>query len=305
MPISQRLRWRYNGAVVKRPGHPNRNRHDPNAQAITQLLWHHGWAAPPVSTIPADVFASTNIMTWAMGQSAQGGTGNITSPPNSDVGYTSAAAKVDIANWVSAGKKVLYGIGGASDGGITITNETQVAQARNSLNLIFDEWGFNGFNLDLEPSGSSWNQASIVSLIAKLKADHGPGFHVDVCVGLYGEYIASWTALGRALGDNMDSMSVMLYDFPEAGDGRLTWVTLDKIATMLEGGIPVSKQIMLYMMRPDPGYLNATHDPQLIVDAMNTAYDQYPTLLGYGWWEDYINASRDWDGPRAVMAGVG
>ena len=264
-----------------------------------QLGWHHGWGGPKLRAYPNDV--RPDLLVWAMSQSAGAGTGRLSAPPLQ--GYPQAEAVADIAAWHQQGHKVLLGIGGSKDGGITIDSVATVDQARASIAGHVKTFGFRGVSLDLEPSGGRWTQDALVRLVGLLKADHGSSFHVDVCVGLYGTHTARWTALAKALGATMDTLSVMLYDFPEAGDQRLTAVSLDKVRVLQAAGVDPAKVVLLYMMRP-PGvtYPNSTPDAALVVAAVKATLERYPALRGIGWWEDKINAARSWDGPRALTA---
>ncbi len=284
----------------------------PASSALTEYLWHNGFhlrnstqqiveAAIRLRDYPADQQSEVDVVILSMMQSAQAGTGRLTQLPLD--GYANAAeAKADVDARHAAGGLVLAGLGGSSDGGITINSDATALQAADGVTAEVVRLGIKGISIDLEPSGGSWTQAGVVKFVQILKTRY-PNFVIDVCVGLYGSYTASWTALGRALGSNMDTMSVMLYDFVESSDSRLSGVSVDKVDLLVSGGIPASKVVLLYMMRPTSSYTNATPTPSLVVNALQAVQAKHPTMKKFGWWEDRIlGRTRNWDGPRAVQA---
>ncbi len=283
----------------------------PAPSTLLELMWCNRWherdstqriitQAPRLRDYPTDQKAEYDIYVLAMMQSAQSGTGRLTPIPLDS--YANAAElKADVDVITGAGGVVAVGLGGSNDGGITIDSDATALQAADGVTAEIIRLGANGVNLDLEPSGSRWNQAGVVKFIGILKQRY-PNLYVDVCVGLYSPHTSGWIALGKALGANMNSMSVMLYDFIEASDSRLSSVSVDKVNTLVNGGIPASKVILLYMMRPTSTYTNATPTPSLVVNAVAAAKQAHPTLKGFGWWEDRISRARSWDGPRAVQA---
>lgn len=261
-------------------------------------MWYNKFQLPRLRQIPTDVMGTSssiiNHVNLGMAQSGGSGTGNLAFGTNN--GESAAELKADVLALRAAGANVCIGVGGSSDGGITITNSTQVTQAYNSIVSIVNNYGVNGLDIDLEPSGSSWNQASLVSLVNQLKGNYGASFVVGVTPGLYSPYTAGWLALGNALGANMDYFAPMLYDFPESRDSRLTAIAVGKCDEIVNGGIPASKIILGFMCRTTSatgdGYSAST--PQVTLDAYNACVAKYPSIRGAFLWEQYIDASQNW-----------
>ena len=263
-------------------------------------LWYNTFQRPRLREIPSDVLGTPssiiNHVILAMAQSQTAGTGTLRFQPSN--GESTAQMKEDVLALRAAGVNVCIGVGGSSDGGITITNSTQVTQAYNSIVSIVNNYGVNGFDIDLEPSGSSWNQASLVSLVSQLKTTYGSTFVVGITPGLYSPYTTGWINLYNAMPANVDYFAPMLYDFPESRDSRLTAVTLDKCATMVNGGIPQSKIILGFMCRvPASSSYNAS-TPQVTLDAYKAAVAQYPNIKGAFLWEQYIDGQQSFGWSR-------
>lgn len=260
-------------------------------------LWHHCWEGPlPWLGYPDDVRSQINLLILGIAQSAARGTGRL--------GYHDRWGGTKIRDAVMAAKQagvpVLIGIGGSSDGGITITNPAQVTEAADSLSGFVDRYGITGVDIDLEPSGSSWTEPALVQLVDLLRKRH-PGFLVGITPGLYGAHTARWLSLARTLGDRYDYMAPMLYDFPEAGDSRLSAVALDKCRQMVAGGVPESKIILGFMTRgKGVVYPNASPTPQVTINAWHACLQRYPGLRGVFHWEDAIDASNGWAWSRAA-----
>jgi chitinase len=163
---------------------------------------------------------------------------------------------------------------------------------------IVTNYGVNGLDIDLEPSGSTWNQTSIVSLVGQLKTTYGPDFIVGITPGLYAPHTTTWLALANALGSNYDYFAPMLYDFPESRDSQLTAVTLDKCNTMVSGGIPQNKIILGFMCRYPSGSTYNASTPQVTLDAYNAAIASYPNIRGAFIWEQYIEGQSSWQWSR-------
>jgi hypothetical protein len=262
-------------------------------------LWYNTFQRPRLRELPTDVQTITNHYILAMAQSQTAGTGTLRFGPSN--GETAAELKADVLARRAAGANVCIGIGGSSDGGITITNSTQVTQAYNSIVSYVTNYGVNGLDIDLEPSGSSWNQTSVVSLVTQLKAAYGSSFVVGVTPGLYGTYTATWMALAAALGSNMDYIAPMLYDFPEARDSRLNAVTIQKCDILAAAGIPQSKWIMGYMLRAaSTGDSYNASTPQVILDAYNGALVKYPNIRGAFLWEQYLDSQNTYGATRGL-----
>lgn len=265
-------------------------------------VWHHRWSGPNLRDYPSDVKSLVNSVSCGLAQSAGSGTGSLTySPAN---GQSVADHATDIRAFVAAGKTVLLGFGGSSDGGITITSDATADQAYNSIVSLVNTYGFNGIDIDLEPSGSNWTQSALLRLCQKLKTQFGTGFVVGCTVGLYDVWTARWTQFMVAAGANADFLAPMLYDFPEAGDSRLSAVAVQKCDAMAAAGVPQSKMILGFMMRPNAGYTNATPTVQLCTDAWNAVKAKYPNVRGGFVWEDLISVARNWDWVRGTGAAI-
>ena len=253
-------------------------------------LYYFSFSQPYIRNIPEDVLNTATHLKLAIAQSGGAGTGNLSY--GVPTGQTQAQHVADITAYKARGKHVLMAIGGSNDGGITITNSTQVTQAYNSIVGFVNTYGITGIDFDLEPSGSSWNQTSLTSLVQQLKTTYGSGFIIGLTVALYDPYTANWMALYNASPSSYDYMAPMLYDFVEAGDSRLNTVTTDKAAVMATNGIPQSKMVMGYMGRQDTTYPNSS-PPQIAYDAYQYALaNGYPNLRGAFVWEHYIENTQ-------------
>lgn len=261
-------------------------------------VWHHRWSGPNLRDYPTDVKGLVNHVVLGLAQSGGSGTGNLYYTPNN--GQSVADHAADIRTFVAAGTNVLMGFGGSSDGGITITNNTQADQAYDSMVGFVNTYGINGIDVDLEPSGSSWTESALKRLCGRLKSTYGQNFIIGLTPGLYGEHTARWMSAAQLLGDDFDYMSPMLYDFIEASDSRLTAVSLDKCNTMAAAGIPDSKMMLGFMCRPYPAYTNASPTPQITIDAYNAVKAARPNLRGAFIWEDLIENDKNWQWVRAA-----
>ncbi len=207
-------------------------------------MWMFTFDPPSLGQLPADVVDVLSHVVFGMAQSAAPGTATLRWTPTTQGADETAT---QIARLVARDMPVLLGIGGSSDGGITLTNDVQVDQMVTSIGEMVDRYGFTGIDLDLEPSGSSWSEASVAAAAKALKKRYGQTFLVGLTVALYGDHTARWLSLARALGDDFDYWAPMLYDFPEAGDTRLVQIAADRVATAVAGGIPARKQVLGFM----------------------------------------------------------
>lgn len=266
--------------------------------AKVSAMWYNKFQRPRLRELPSDVRTINNHYILAIAQSGGSGTGNIAFGPSN--GETAAELKADVLALRAAGANVCIGIGGSSDGGIAITNSTQVTQAYNSIVSIVTNYGVNGLDIDLEPSGSTWNQTSLVSLVSQLKTNYGSSFIVGITPGLYDSYTATWMALYNAMSANVDYVAPMLYDFPESRDSRLTQIAVQKCDVMAAASIPQSKMILGFMCRSTAGtgdgYPAST--PQVTLDAYNAAKAKYPNIRGAFIWESYIEGTAAYQWTR-------
>jgi chitinase len=247
---------------------------------------------------PADVKAHVTHVVLGLAQQVTAGQGYM---QFSMEGQSKADTAADCREYRSRGCNVVMGFGGGG-GQIAIQNETNVTQAMSSITGFVNDYGINGIDLDMEPSGSSWNQASIVSLFTQCKAKWGQNFICGITPGLYGSYTQQWFNLVAALGANRyDYFAPMEYDYPEAQDARLLPIWAYKIQWMIDAGIPANKIIMGVMMQPFAGY-SATISTQTILNAYNQELAKRPTLRGFFIWESKISLARNWDMVRAAVA---
>lgn len=248
-------------------------------------MWWNIWQGPTLGQLPASVVDTNNVYIAAIAQSAQAGTGKLRWSP--EIQHR-AHSKSEITAMSVKGNLIILGIGGSADGGITVTNATTVKQFVDSVQSLVNTYGFQGIDLDLEPSGSSWTEASVVSAVSQLKAKYGKNFAIGLTVGLYGEHTARWYSLAKALGNNYDYWAPMLYDFPEAHDSRLTAVALDKVRQAVDAGIPASKQVLGFMCN---AYYN-TSPVHVTIDAYNAVRKEFPSIRGAFIWESSIEAAH-------------
>jgi chitinase len=272
-------------------------------------LWHHRWEGPKLRDWPADVQATVNHVICGLAQAANPntGTGHLSyapAPLNTPTGQSVADHAADIRAFIARGCNVVLGFGGSSDGGITITTNTNADQAEASIVGLVNTYGFNGIDIDLEPSGSNWTEPALLRLVTNLKTRYGAGFLIGVTPGLYQPWTDRWMSFMKAAGNNVDYIAPMLYDFPEAGDSRLSAVAVNKCDVIVNAGIPASKIILGFMMRPNASYLNATPSPSLTTAAWQAAKAKHPGVRGVFVWEDKIEAANNWWFTRATGAAV-
>lgn len=256
-------------------------------------MWVNTFEFPTVHQLPADVVKTSNVFVYAVAQSTRPGTGRISWGPYRQ---SQAQAKQDILSLKKKQKVVLLGVRGAGDGGITLTNRTHVAQMLASITVAVQTYGFTGIDFDLEPSGGAWNKASLKSLAHALKVRYGHNFVIGLTVGLYGPYTAKWLAAARLLGSDYDYWAPMLYDFPEAHDGRLARVALDKVRIAVAGGVPARKQILGFACN---GYYN-TSPVSVAMKAWKATKARYPSLRGAFIWEAKLERQSSYSWTRAV-----
>ena len=255
-------------------------------------MWHHAWSGPqPWTGYPSGAKSQVNHIVLGLAQSGGSGTGKLTYYNRFGAGLATSVAAAK-----AAGCTVVMGFGGSNDGGISITNSTQADQAYDSIIGFVETYGINGIDVDLEPSGSSWTPDALVWLCMRLKTTYGADFIVGLTPAFYGEYTAKWMTVAKALGSNFDYMAPMLYDFPEANQSNYGAVCVAKCDIMASAGIPQSKWILGFMMKPPAeNYPNASDSWQKTRDAYNAVKAKYPNLRGAFMWEDKIMAARGWD----------
>lgn len=260
-------------------------------------MWMFDWQPPTIDELPADVLDTLSMLVVAMAQSARSGSGLLHFRPNRTTAEEMAS---HIDTVVRSGRPVLIGIGGQNDGGITVTNDTQVEEFCDSVRQLVTNYGFTGIDLDLEPSGSTWTQEALVAAVRRLKSEFGPDFLVGITAALYGEHTARWLTLADALADSYDFFAHMLYDYVEATDGRLEQDALRKVGIAVAGGIPAAKQVLGFMCNTSTYSSPVT----LTGSTWSTTVARYPDLLGAFIWESSIEARVDYEWTRSVGAAI-
>lgn len=261
----------------------------PPSQRPTLAVWHYGW--PPMAPVegwPAAVFAAVDVVHAAMAQSARKGSGQLTTPPGLNAR--------EVRKLREAGKAVHVGIGGASDGGITVTNATQVAELVTSMRQLRDAYGYSGATIDLEPSGSSWTHTPMVDACRALVAD---GFTVEICSALYQPWTERWGNVARELGPLLTRWSVMAYDYPQAEDSRHRATTLGKVGMML-GYTTADRVHVAFRPRPAAG-ASGTSPLPVLLDAAAAVRAAHPKV-GFAVWEDRTDQSLGWPTVKGLRA---
>ncbi len=257
-------------------------------------LWVYSWEPPAIGHIPEDVVDTHTLFIMAMAQSAGSGTGKIAWSPSNQ---SPEQARADIAVLLEKGKKVSLGIGGASDGGIYLTDDTQAGEMFGCIRNLTARYGFTGIDIDLEPSGGKWNQEALGTLCSRLKNEYGPGFTIGLTLAMYGPWTERWLSAARFIGPGgYDYWAPMLYDFPEAHDDRLTAVALDKVRTAVSGGIPANRQVLGFMCN---AYHNTSPVP-VTLRAWRAVKAKFPDIAGAFIWESALEAKSNYEWTRTV-----
>jgi hypothetical protein len=265
----------------------------PALPARCASIWINAFERPTVRELPADVLDTINLVVFAMAQSDEPGTGRLHWAPSVQ---SRADVAQDIDELVARDRPVLLGIGGADDGGITLTEDQHVLEFTESIGSLAAEFGFTGIDVDLEPSGSTWTEEHLVAAVRAVKAEQGAGFLVGLTVSMYGEHTDRWLSLARELGSDYDYWAPMLYDFAEAHDERLVPVAMQKIKTAVDAGVPTEKQILGFMCN---AYYN-TSPVEVTAQVWRTAVAEYPDLRGAFIWESKIERAHDFEWTRDV-----
>jgi chitinase len=144
-----------------------------------------------------------------------------------------ATFRSDIAAWKASGRVVLLSIGGGGDTGLRLQNASQGADFVSTVTPIFDDYGFQGIDWDLEQSGG-YDVGLVVSISKQLKAKYGPGFIISVVPRPYEfrSYAkpAPYRQIAAQLGSDLDVIGLQFYDYPESNDAA-------KQKSIIEGDI--------------------------------------------------------------------
>ena len=255
-----------------------------------RVAWHQGWSGPPLSSWPVDVRASVTCVILAMAQSAASGTGKLTMPPG--------VSRADVLALTSAGVDVLVGVGGAGDGGISVTNDAQVGQVVTSALGFRDALGTTGICWDLEGApGSGWTSSAVIQADQQLIA---AGQQVAIWSALYGGRLAGWGAVAQALGDQLHHWQRGFYDFGEANDSRLSGIVTSSSTGLAAMRPFVASEQQLVASFAPVGSTSRT-PVAVAAAAYAAARAKYP---GAGWsvWEDHQDSGAGWTTTRALAA---
>ena len=205
-----------------------------------------------------------------------------------------------VSAYRAAGVRVDICIGGAKDGGITVTTAAQAAEMISSIRAMVSATGATGIDLDLEPSGGKWVKDAVLQVAHAAIAD---GLDVHITSALYGPWTDAWGQVARALGGSLSSWRVMLYDFLEAADDRLTAVTLAKLATMRQYVAREDQLVAAFAPRRVSGSQAAvTPSPVPVIQAAyRAARAKYPAA-GWGVWHGGVDRAAGWTTVRALAA---
>lgn len=252
-------------------------------------LWHHGWAGPSIDTWPVDVLHSLTTVTVAMAQSAQAGTGKVATPPG--------ATPRQIATLAGLGIDVLVGIGGSGDGGIALTNASQVADMVAAVKALADSHGYKGAVLDLEGGpGSGWTAGAAADFGHRLVA---AGMKVGICSSTWGGRLEGWGQVAKALGPDLSFWERMFYDFPEAGSNRLNGIVTGDLAAMRRYVSREDQLVCTFMGTPPEGNYPNSSPVGVISGAYAAARTAFPQA-GWSLWETRIEGARGWPNLRAL-----
>ena len=250
-----------------------------------RVMWHHGWNGPAISSWPPDVRASLTTVCLAVCQSATPNakpgqeTGKITDPPG--------VTRSEVLGLVADGVDVLIGIGGSGQDKLHVVTPANVAELVASVLSIRDRFGITGICWDLEGTpGGSW---TIEAVVAASRALVAAGMRVAIWSATYGGRREAWGAVARALGTDLDHWQRALYDFPEAGDGRLTGITTGALADLRPY---LARDDQLVLCFAPIGSLSRT-PAGVAVDAYAAARKASP-LAGLAVFEDYRDSAQSW-----------
>jgi len=249
-------------------------------------IWYNKWEGPILGAFPSDVLGTLNYVMGAFAESSSIGTGSVSFSGYGGYG-SDAALKADIEALKARGISVAVSIGGATNNGKTLLqNSTHRSQMLASIQFMVSTYGFNGVDFDMEAS-NDWTPTEMATFCGQLKGYFGSQFIVGMTMGLYGILGDNWRTAAGLAGNNCDYYCPMLYDFPEAGDSRLTGVAQDKINFLNAGGLSTSKIILGFMLRVNSeSYPNAS-PLNVALSAYQTAKANNPTLRGAFLWEHY------------------
>lgn len=256
----------------------------PASSGRQRALWDYGWKPLDLASLPPDILPSLTHIVAFVCQSARPGTGQLKPPP----GWT----RDRVATCRAAGLRVDLSIGGAQDGGITVVTAAQAAEMTASIRAQVQACGYTGVELDLEPSGGKWAKGAVLQVCRAAIADD---LEVHITSALYDEWTDAWGQVVRALGPKLSSWRVMLYDFPEAADSRLTKVTTDKLRTM-RGYLAHEDQLVA-------GYACGAAVVSSPVPVLRSAYiagrSAHPAA-GWALWHGDADRSNGWTAVRAL-----
>jgi hypothetical protein len=265
----------------------------PAPRGRRQILWHHGWAGPHLADWPTTIRSQVTTVCLGMAQSANPQarrdqwTGRLATPPG--------VTRQEITSLRTAGVDVFVGIGGSNSTGLELRTADQIKQLVDSCLAHRDALATNGIAWDLETEpGSTWTQDAVIVASQALLAK---GLKIGIWSGTWGGRLAAWGAVARVLGEQLDHWQRCLYDFPQAGDSRLTPIAANAI-----------RELRPYLSRDDQVVLSfapvgsASRTPVDVARAAYAAARQQAPLTGFSVWEDYQDNRAGWSTWKALTA---
>jgi chitinase len=231
--------------------------------------------------------AHYNMIYYAFGKSAAAGTGRLTV---SAANYPGGAAqlKADIATVKARGGYVLLSVGGSSDNGITVQNDTQVAEFVSSMKQYVADYGFNGMDWDLENGGVNTSVYGLSQASGILKRDLGANFAVGTApaafTAVYEQFCRLSSVAGIYNNRPCDFFGPQFYDYSNSDSGRIDGI-VNYITNSINSGIPADN-ILIGTTYENGSYLGAAGGmyPQKYLDAYNILQSQGKNVRGAYIW---------------------
>jgi chitinase len=254
------------------------------------------WEGPNVSEITTNA-PEYNLQYGAVAQSAQSGTGKVSFFPD----FSGASRfKTDMAASKAIGCTWLLTVGGGGDGGIVLTNETQVSEMVSSVETIVDEYGFDGVDWDLESGTSGWNTASLTSASQQLKAHYGQNFIISAAPRPYEDIYRDWAV---SMGSTLDLFGYQFYDAPDYNDSAFLHDNIfQRVTQSVNMGIPASK-ILVGCITYD-GYSGGHNTDEVYRSIFLDLLSKYPDLRGAFVWETHLDKLNAWGFAKVVGRAV-
>jgi chitinase len=254
------------------------------------------WKGPYISDI-THAAPQYNVQFAAVAQSAKSGTGAVSFFP--DFGGPERF-RADVTASKKAGTRWLLTVGGGSDGGIRLLEETHASQMVASVIPIVDEYGFQGLDFDMESGATGWNGTAMKSVARQLKAYYGSQFIISAAPRPYEDKYRDWAV---SMGSALDLFGYQFYDFPEASDARFlrTYIKM-RIDEAVRLGIPASK--LLIGCITSPSYSGGHNTVEVYRDIFEEVRQTHSTLRGVFVWETSLDKLDNWRFARQMGQSV-